>query len=370
MKQLLDYYGPSYVGSCSFSQETDEYLLSHSFNPIRIEDGFVYLVKSGKQFRCNDELESYIEQLNELDVISIGDDGVFHHVLNQKSDDATLFITEKCNSNCIMCPYSEVVRKKGSIPQADYITEIAKHFPYDLKHITITGGEPFMIKEALFQILELFKDRYHDQEILLLTNGRIFCKDYYVNMLTNTSPRLLVLGIPLHGYNSESHDQISQTENSFRQTCSGISKLLNKHINTEIRVVVNKMNYQDLDKIASFIGINFPGVFRVVFIGLEMVGNAVINKNEVWIPYKYSVPFIEKAIDVLTKCGITTRIYNYPLCLIDKKYWDVCYQSISDYKIVYSDICNDCAVKSVCGGLFNSTYHFEKEELKPIGDAL
>lgn len=366
MKQLLDYDRLSYIGSCSFSKETDDYIISRGLNPIRIENNALYFTKLNKRYRCNDELSSYISSINELDVIGINDSGVFRHIINQNSDDATLFITEKCNSNCIMCPYSETIRRNGELPRSDQIIETAMHFPQDLKHITITGGEPFMIKDTLFQILDLFRSRYYDQEVLLLTNGRIFCNDYYVNKLADTSPRLLVLGIPLHGSNAEAHDRISQTKDSFKQTCSGISRLLKNHTNIEIRVVVNKLNYLDLDNIASFIGTHFPGIFRVVFIGLEMLGNAVINKNDVWISYRNSAEYVEKAVDKMTSYGITSRIYNYPLCVIDKRYWDVCYQSISDYKIVFSNACDKCVVKSACGGVFNSTYFFEKDELRPI----
>lgn len=368
MKKVLNYDNECYIGSISFSIETDQYLINNNLNPIRINDGYLTIVNKNALYECNDELINYVDSLNELDVVEIDDNGVFHHLVNQGSDDATLFITEKCNSNCIMCPYSESIRRNGIIPSDDYLLQVAKHFPLNLRHITITGGEPFMIKHTLFDILNIFKERYYEQEILLLTNGRIFCLDDYVNKLKDASPKLLMLGIPVHGYNSETHDLISQTPNSFKQTSSGISKLLNMHFNIELRIVVSKMNYQYLDKISTYISESFPNVFRVVFIGMEMLGNAVINKNSVWISYRESAPHIEKAVDILVKNGITTKIYNYPLCVINKKYWSVVAKSISDYKVQYTQTCESCKVKTICGGLFNSTLNLENEELTPIGD--
>lgn len=38
-----------------------------------------------------------------------------------EADDVCLFVTEKCNSNCVMCPMSLASRKRGlSIPEGDW----------------------------------------------------------------------------------------------------------------------------------------------------------------------------------------------------------------------------------------------------------
>lgn len=366
MKKINDYQHCHYIGSVSFSEDTNKYLIECGLNPIFIDKDTFYLVNESLKFSMNEELKDYICHLNELDVIEILPNGVIRHVVNQKGDDATLFITEKCNSNCIMCPYSETIRKNGTIPNIDVLIQMAKHFPKDLKHVTITGGEPFIIKENLFDILNIYKHKYDEQEILLLTNGRVFCMDKYVTKLTMYSPNSLVLGIPLHGHTAELHDSISGVNDSFNQTCSGISKLLKNHIFVELRIVVSKINYKYLTQIAKYISEHFPSVFRVVFVGLEMVGNAAVNKDKVWISYKESAPYIQEAIELLVNSGITTKVYNYPLCTIEKKYWDICARSISDYKVTFADICNECIVKKICGGVFNGTFNIEKDEIEPI----
>ena len=65
------------------------------------------------------------------------------------TDDVCLFVTEKCNSNCIMCPMSLDSRKRGlSIAQEDW-AGIVDLIPDNPAHITITGGEPFLEYEYL-----------------------------------------------------------------------------------------------------------------------------------------------------------------------------------------------------------------------------
>ena len=364
--KLTNYIGREYIGSISFKNETNLLLINKGLNPILISNGYLTLVKENQSLEPNEELLAYFDSLHEYDVIEITPSGKFTHVINQANEDSTIFITEKCNSNCLMCPYPESIRKTGWLTDGSEIIEIAKHMPENMKHITITGGEPFMIKENMFSVLNILKNKYTEQEILLLTNGRVFCLDSYIEKLKNCSPNNFILGIPLHSYNCEEHDHISSSPGSFKQTVSGISKLIHAGFHIEIRIVVNKLNYTKLIQIASLIIKYFSNVYRVVFIGLEMMGNAAINKKDIWVSYSQSVHFIEKAVDLLVSSEITTKIYNYPLCLVSRNYWDVCDLSISDYKRTYSPECEKCLVKNGCGGLFNSTYVLESNELKAV----
>ena len=66
--------------------------------------------------------------------------------------DNALFITNRCNSNCIMCPVSSIVRKKSGIARIEELLQIVKQIPSDAEHLTITGGEPFLLKKDLFRL--------------------------------------------------------------------------------------------------------------------------------------------------------------------------------------------------------------------------
>ena len=60
------------------------------------------------------------------------------------------------------------------------------------------------------------------------------------------------------------------------------------------------------------------------------------------------------------------KLYNFPLCAVKKEYWVLCSKSISDYKIEYDDVCSQCKVKEICGGIFDSTKRMAKITGKPI----
>ena len=104
----------------------------------------------------------------------------------------------------------------------------------------------------------------------------------------------------------------------------------------------------------------------VKFIGLEMLGNARRNLNDVWIDYKESFSKMKSAIDLLVKNEIDVGIYNYPLCCVDQPYWSLCEKSITDYKVRYLPQCNQCIKKDACGGMFSGTYNLMKGVIEPI----
>lgn len=83
---------------------------------------------------------------------------------------------------------------------------------------------------------------------------------------------------------------------------------------------------------------------------MEMMGNAVINREKVWIDYDSIFVKIRTAIDQLIKNGFDVKLYNFPLCMIKKGYWHIAAKSISGYKIQYQDDCLLCEAKDICGG--------------------
>jgi hypothetical protein len=90
------------------------------------------------------------------------------------------------------------------------------------------------------------------------------------------------------------------------------------------------------------------------------------NMGELWIdPIDYQQA-LEQSVDVLTRFGIETRIYNLQLCVLPRSLWKFAKQSISDWKNTYSGDCQDCAVKSQCGGFFHWNTKVQSRGIRPI----
>lgn len=363
---LSGYEGKNRIVSLALDETTQKELLSENVSNIMVFNDSITLYPDDILISKDEDAIKKLKCCNNFDVFELYDDGDLTRLYDDKSGDALFFITEKCNSNCIICPSPEASRKRGLSVSVDTMIDVARHIPSDTPHITITGGEPFLVGKDLFRLLEFCRDKFEGTEFLILTNGRVFALKDYCSLLYDSIPNHCIVAIPLHGSYKELHDAITRTPGSFEQTIIGLKRLQSLGIKIEIRIVVNNRNVDDLEAIARLIIASFDKVSYVSIMAMEMTGGAFTNSKDVWIPYSKTIPFVRKCIDILMKSGTDVRLYNYPLCLVDTDLRTLCFKSISEWKRKYADCCSECSLKDSCGGLFGGTFRLEKEELKAI----
>lgn len=312
--------------------------------------------------------ETLLNDLNSHDIVEICDNGKLYKWYSSKDGDAGLATTPKCNSNCIMCPAFDFERQKNPEMNMDDMLNFIRLFPKNLYHFTITGGEPTLIGESQFcQILKTVSETLPYTEVLLLTNGRSLARENFFKNIFTVAPKKFRIAIPIHGSNAKKHDYIVQSENAFEQTMKGISNVLKSGIFLELRIVVSKLNKDDITNIAKLIVEKFPNVGIVHFIGLEMRGNCIMYKEDTIISYEEAFNSSKEAVDILLKSGINVGLYNFPYCMIDRYYWPIAQKSISAYKSKFYPECNECILKEQCCGLFTTSKAFLKPKVTPIG---
>ena len=86
-------------------------------------------------------VKSY-ETLLDYDVVEIVDKLYIKVLYRDDSDDNAIVVTNQCNSNCIMCPDPDGIRKTRINPDIKKLIQQIRCIPGDTAHITITGGEP------------------------------------------------------------------------------------------------------------------------------------------------------------------------------------------------------------------------------------
>lgn len=277
---------------------------------------------------------------------------------------ALVYVTNQCNSNCIMCPDSVKLRTRpNEVTRENLLEQIGEINP-EAEHVDITGGEPTLLKEQLPELIEAVFRQAPDAEILILSNGRSFAAGGYTERFSAFAHRRLKIEIPIHGDCAELHDRIAGCPESFVQTRAGIHHLLEAGVEVGIRIVVSRLNYSRLNELIRFISREFPEIKYVNLMGMEVLGNAWKNREQVWIEFDEVKDSLQQAVEQCFACGIIPSLYNYPLCLFDRKYW-YCYRnSISDYKIRYFEECEKCTEKSRCGGFFASTYRYTRYKVR------
>jgi len=219
----------------------------------------------------------------------------------------------------------------------------------------LTGGEPTFHADPFIDLLEHCQKVAPRLSLHLLSNGRGFADPQFTRRYADVGLGDIMVGIPVYAPEPGLHDFIVQAAGAFDETVYGILNLASLGQAIEIRVVIQRHTIPVLAGLATFITRNLPFVAQVALMGLEMTGLARPNSAQVWAdPADYQSELTE-AVRILTTAGITTRIYNHQLCVLERRLWPYAVRSISDWKNDYLDICQSCSVHDACGGVFTTS---------------
>ncbi len=263
----------------------------------------------------------------------------------------TLLVTERCNSNCLMCSQPPIDRDDID-PLTERNLRLIDFMSPAPEYLCITGGEPTLLGERLLAIVSKLRDCLPCTYVHMLTNGRRFAwPEFTANFGAVKHPNFSV-GIPLYADYADLHDYIVQARHAFDQTILGLHQLARHEVEIEIRVVLHALTAPRLTHLAEYICRNLTFVDHVSFMGMEHIGYAPRNMNHLWIdPLDYQQE-LEDSVGILARFGIEARIYNLQLCVLKPSLWKYSKQAISDWKNSYSQVCEGCTVRDRCGGFF------------------
>ena len=276
-----------------------------------------------------------------------------------QSNDNALFVTGQCNNHCLMCCQPPV--KKDDI---DFFYEksirLIDSAPIELPTIGITGGEPTLLGERLFDLIAYVRKRLPNTHIQILSNGRRFADGAYAERLAQVAERMVIVGVPFHSDSPIIHDRIAGAKNAYNQTLIGLYNLAANDIDIELRIVLTKQNHQRLPQMARFISKNLAFVSTVAFMAMEDIGYTIKNRDLVWIEPLDYITELQQAVIYLSQLEFDVSLFNLPLCLLPEVLRPFAKQSISDWKNYYLPICDNCIAKQKCCGFFSTSHsHFK-----------
>lgn len=278
-----------------------------------------------------------------------------------------LFVTERCNSKCLMC--SQPPRRVDDGFRVDDLLTAIPMIPRDTPNLGFTGGEITLLHGRFVELMSACAKYLPETHIQVLTNGRLLAYHQYVERLADCRPPKLILCVPLYSDIDSEHDFVVQAKGAFDQTIRGLLNLARYEIPVEIRVVIHRQTYRRLPQVAEFITRNLPFAAHVALMGMEMTGYTRANLEALWIdPVEY-VPELEEAVEILDAARMNVSIFNHQLCLLPRELWAFSRQSISDWKNVYVPECEGCAERGNCGGFFASAGVRYSGHVKAIGAA-
>ena len=96
-------------------------------------------------------IQDKIVELNDNDVVQVSPQSQTLLVpYESQSPHNGLFVTERCNSRCIMCPQRP---KPGSEDRVEYCNRLIELIAPSIENLTLTGGEPTLLGDKLIELI-------------------------------------------------------------------------------------------------------------------------------------------------------------------------------------------------------------------------
>lgn len=350
------------------SSSTKAYAASYSKNNRDGSSSCVIIgphaISPEEKAQCSYRIVDNDVVLNVGDIVLFEENGLGTVIFDKNSLSNSLFLTDTCNSRCIMCP-----QPSRSYDSCDYIEMAMQTIDLidpDTKALGITGGEPTLAWDGLIKVLHRCQESISDLSIELLTNGRIL-KDYSkAKKLYDVAGQNLTLCIPIYADTSILHDSIVNAKGAFWETIEGIYNAERLGIKVEIRNVISKINYKRLPQWSEYIYRNIPFVSHIALMGMEPVGLALNNIRKLWIDPLDYIEDLNKSINILNQRDMNISIYNHQLCTLPTGLWSYSRKSISEWKNIFMSECMGCSVMHECGGFFKSSVKIKSRGIKII----
>ena len=324
--------------------------------PIRgVTYGHEYYIQ-GRTHSGESKKHIYVEKLDELeegDIVQFTPNGKINLLWERKQNenDLTLFVTSQCNANCIMCPQPPHKDDYSLLENNLRLLEYTKYYP--IEKIGITGGEPTSKKDDLTRLLSKAYEYHSHASVDLLTNAKNLSDFNVAKEIALSNPNItFCISFPSDNEGDFNKIMGSDLYSNVLRAIENLAKLRQK---IELRIVIQRLNYNRLRVISEFIYRNFPFVSHVVFMGMEVTGHAQKNISAIDIsPDKYNAP-LRDAVQYLLHRDMHISIYNLPFCVMDEALWKFLRNSISSWKQLYRSECNLCSKKNECPGLFSTS---------------
>lgn len=268
-------------------------------------------------------------------------------LFRSKSLHNTLLITERCDQICVMCSQPP---KDYELDMFDSYQAAVLYAPRDAV-IGISGGEPLLYKDRVFELIAKAHTARPDLAFHILTNAQ-HLQDSDLDRLSTLPLHQIRFAVPLYASVPDVHDQIVGKPGAWQQALEGIAVLMEAGSDVEIRTVLMQPNAQDLPKLAQFLAWTLPDIGHWAVMQMEYIGYARKNWDALFYDHSCDLGPLRAASIIAAQHGLALELYNMPLCTLDDTLRPLAPRSISDWKQKYFDDCADCCLKTECSGFF------------------
>lgn len=290
--------------------------------------------------------------------------------LNIKPIWVGLKVTPKCNFHCKHC-WAQLRGKERKLEEIyEAINKLVK---MDVKHITLSGGEPFL-RDDIFEIIEYIKKK--NVHLAIFSNG-YFIDEKIVSRLEHLLDSYDFIQVSLDGFSKEKFES-QRGENTFEKVMMALEILGQSSLIVRVNMVASKYNVDEIlstYEISDRMNINTFSVSHIYD----------LNKGKDMYDELSMIQFLDEIINCINvskklktklKPFIPTQYYEYiseeikynnKLEIIDYNFF--LYRFIDSQGNIYPDVAFDC--EEFCmGNIYTDDAEIILEKSFMIGNKL
>lgn len=190
----------------------------------------------------NSELKYVLDKFIELELMVLSPQPAPHYISEYSANDygcmfAWIEITNKCNLRCKHCYNESDTHCDTIMSTQNYKMVIDRLLEIGVKRIQIIGGEPFVEKNRLKELLDYTVGKFSQIEIF--TNGTLITDEWYRYFFENN----IHIALSVYSYDKSEHDKVTGQLGSWDKTYNTIALLKSNGIPYRVcNVLMNGVN--------------------------------------------------------------------------------------------------------------------------------
>ncbi len=219
----------------------------------------------------------------------------------------------------------------------------------------------------------------------MITNGSRMADPAFAREMADAG--LQLAHVSVYSVRPEVEARLRGIPGTLPKAFAAVDNLVASGVEVNINCVINKLNADHLDENIRYWTAHHPAIRHFVWNNLDpSMGRAEVNQDQFTPRLADFEVSLARALSLLQKTGRTFRVEKVPLCYMVDFAWastetrkivkgeerivhflDV-KQTVrqTHWEHVYSEACDVCSLRTICGGLFDRGDAYDPAELHPV----
>jgi MoaA/NifB/PqqE/SkfB family radical SAM enzyme len=248
--------------------------------------------------------------------------------------------------------------------------------------VILTGGEPTLHPELPKIAAYASEQGLH---VRMITNGTRLADPDFARAVAEAGVK--IAHVSVYSVRPDVEEVLRGTPGTLEKAFAAVRNAHEYGIEININCVINKLNADHLHENIDYWIENHPYIRHFVWNNLDpSMGRAEVNQDKFTPRLAEFEVSLQKALRKLQATGRTFRVEKVPLCYMTEFAWASTEtrkivkgeerivhfldkkQTVrqTDWEHIYSDACDHCSLRPICGGLFDRGNAYDPNELYPV----